>query len=415
MKDQEIYETFKDKDNSKVLLTPLAKKIELIKERLRFASLYEVLKTLYESFEIYDHIPKITNYYANAHKAEMLLDFARQMDALSFSLKDLVEYFTNLTDFELDIDYRDNDSQENSVTLINIHQSKGLEYNIVYYPLLFKQFIKKQYDGGFFVSKHYGLIFPDDNSLLKSLHVYHEKKEETEEKIRLLYVALTRAKQKIILISGKKNNAKVSIQLPHNSSCLSDIYSLSGITNNYFEDYLLFDEDIKLIKEEKAQKEVKPLELKEVNVPSSIIKKQKASKESGEVDEDLLLFGTQVHAVLEGLDFTHKENNQVEPRFKKIVNNVLSCPLFAGVTNEMVKPEFKYYDETNNVTGIIDCLVDKPDEILIIDYKLKNIDDSEYENQLKTYYSYISKVSNKPIKMYLLAALTGELKEVKND
>ena len=74
-----------------------------------------------------------------------------------------------------------------------------------------------------------------------------------------------------------------------------------------------------------------------------------------------------------------------------------------------------YYDETNNVTGIIDCLVDKPDEILIIDYKLKNIDDSEYENQLKTYYSYISKVSNKPIKMYLLAAITGELKEVKND
>ena len=416
MKDQEIYDLFKDKEQNKVLLSPLAQKIELIKEKLRFASLYEILKTLYEEFHIYDHICKITNYYANAHKAEILLDFARQMDALGLSIKDLVEYFDNLSAFDLDIDYRDNDSQENSVTLINIHQSKGLEYNIVYYPLLYKEFMKRQYYENFFVSKKYGLIFPDDHNLLKSLHVYQEKQEETEEKIRLLYVALTRAKQKIILIIGKKDRKNPLIQLPHNSSSLAEIYDLSDIGNKYVKEFPFDEIELSLNKaEEKEEKKIVPISLKSISISSNLIKKEKASKESAKADEDLLNFGTEVHAILEGLDFTSKDTSKIaNPRFKKIADNVLKSPVFKDVTREMVKPEFRYYDEVNNVTGVIDCLVDKPSEILIVDYKLKNIADEEYEKQLRTYYKYIASISDKPIKMYLLAALTGELKEVKN-
>lgn len=416
MSDQEIYKTYKDIKDSEVLLNTFAQKIELFKEKCRFASLYEILKTLYEEFDLYGSLCKITNYYPNVHKAEVLLDYAKQMDALGLSLKDLVDYFDNLANYELDIDYRDNDSQDNSVTLINIHQSKGLEYNVVYYPLLCRNFISKQYDGDFFVSKKYGLIFPDNKALLKGLHIHQEKKEEIEEKIRLLYVALTRAKQKIVLIIGNKNASKPKFKLPYESKSLADIYRLSDIGDKYLKEFNLSEKEISLDKIEENVGEVKPIEVREYILESTLIKKEKASKEIVKVDEDLLLFGTRVHATLEGLDFTNRDLNKYQdPKLKRIVNNVLSSPLLKGVSNEMVKPEFKYYDEINNVTGIVDCLVEKETELLIIDYKLKNIDDEEYEKQLRTYYKYFSTITKKPIKMYLLAALTGEIKEVKNE
>ena len=416
MKDQELYEVFKDKKENRVLLTPLAQKIELLKEKYRFASLYEILNGLYNKFSIYDHIAKITNYYANAHKAEMLLDYAKQMDALSMSLQELVDYFDNLTNYDLDIDYRDNDSQENSVTLINIHQSKGLEYNIVYYPLLFRSFNIRQFQGDFFVCDKYGLIFPDDHNLLKSLYIQQEKSEEVEEKIRLLYVALTRAKQKIIMILGMKNRIKPAIIMPNYSSCLRDIYLLADTADKYLKEFPLLDKEVSLKKNSEETREIEPISLKSISIESNLVKKEKASKESAEVDEDLLLFGTQVHAILENLDFDKRDTSVYSDyRFKKIASNVFNSPIFKGVTNEMVKPEFAYYDEINNVNGIIDCLIEKDDEILIVDYKLKNIADEEYEKQLKTYYKYVSSVSKKTIKMYLLAALTGECKEVNND
>ena len=417
MSDQDIYLAFKDKDAKKVLLTPLAQKIELIKEKLRFASLYDILKTLYQEFEIYDHICKITNYYANAHKAEILLDYAKQMDKLALSLQDFVDYFDNLSNFDLDIDYRDNDNQENSVTLINIHQSKGLEYNIVYYPLLNKMFSRNSLQGELFVSKEYGLIFPG-HSLLKQFHVEYEKEQEIAEKIRLLYVALTRAKQKIILLIGEKHLLRSKLKMPFDYMKLSEIYAIAGISGNRI---LLVNrnddktrEDPVLKKQVNQNISIKAIELKSISIPYIALKKEKASKEVSAVDEDLLIFGTQVHAILEGLDFSNRENNKYNnPSFRKIVDNVLSSPLLKGVTNEMVKAEFAFFDQENNVNGVIDCLVEKDNEILIIDYKLKNIADEEYEKQLRTYYKYISSISDKPIKMYLLAALTGEIKEVK--
>ena len=60
-------------------------------------------------------------------------------------------------------------------------------------------------------------------------------------------------------------------------------------------------------------------------------------------------------------------------------------------------------------------MIIKDNEIDIIDFKLKNIAEEDYDKQLKTYKAYISSISDKPIKMYLLAALTGEVREAKDE
>ena len=414
--DQDLYETFKNEDYSKVLVTPLGQKIELIKEKLRFASLEEVMNVLYKEFKLYDKVIKIGNYYANVHKAESLLKYASQMDSLGMSLTDLVDYFDNLSNYELDIEYRDSDSQENSVTLINIHQSKGLEYNVIYYPRLNRQFNLSSYQEKFAVSKKYGLLFPVDHLITSELNNYLGRSADLEEKIRLLYVALTRAKQKIILLFGHKITNSITYNMPYKSDSFLKIYDLAGLGNKYVKKYELGDTPLTLKLKEEKKCEPLTIDIKKINALSEVKEKKKASKEVIKVDESLLRFGTEVHALLEGLDLSKKDTSYIkDSRFRRIANNIINSDLFKGVTNEQVRHEFSYYDKENNVNGVIDCLIIKDDEIDIIDFKLKNIAEEDYDKQLKTYKAYISSISDKPIKMYLLAALTGEVREVKDE
>lgn len=414
--DQKLYETFANIDYSKVLITPLGQKIELLKEKLHFASLEEIMTTLFKEFKLYDNVIKIGNYYANVHKAESLLKYATQMDLLGMSLADLVEYFDNLSNYELDIDYRDSDSQEDSVTLINIHQSKGLEYNVIYYPRLNRQFNLSSYQEKYNVSKKYGLLLPIKNLIPVELNNYLERSADLEEKIRLLYVALTRAKQKIILLFGHKITNSVSYKMPYKSDSFLKIYELASLENKYVEEYKLSDKPLTLkLKEEKTYSPL-DIQIHKISAFSEINEKKKASKEVVKVDESLLQFGNDVHALLEGLDFSNKDTSYIKDyKFRKIANNVINSELFKGIKNEQVRHEFSYYDKKNNVNGVIDCLIIKENEIDIIDFKLKNIAEEDYDKQLKTYKAYISSISNKQIKMYLLAALTGEIREVKDE
>ena len=414
--DQTLYEVFSNDEFSKVLVTPLGQKIELIKERLRFASLEEVMNTLFKEFSIYDKIIKIGNYYANVHKAESLLKYASQMDALGMDLSDLVNYFDNLSNFDLDIEYRDTDSQENSVTLINIHQSKGLEYNIIYYPRLNKQFNLKSFKEKFNISKKYGMLFPIKNLIANNLNYYLNRSADFQEKIRLLYVAFTRAKQKIILYLGEKESNSISYTLPVEADNFLKIYNLAGLGNKYLKEYSLGEEILPLNKKIEEAKDPLKLEIKSIKVESEVKEKKHASKEVVKVDESLLRFGTEAHALLEGLDLSKKDTSYIKDyRYRKIANNIINSELFKGVNNEQVRHEFAYYDKENNVNGVIDCLIIKNNEIDIVDFKLKNIAEEDYDKQLRTYKAYISSISDKPIKMYLLAALTGEVREVKDE
>ncbi len=57
-------------------------------------------------------------------------------------------------------------------------------------------------------------------------------------------------------------------------------------------------------------------------------------------------------------------------------------------------------------------MLEYDNKIIIIDYKLKNIEDDAYIKQLKVYYDYVSSISNKEIKLYLYSILDEKLKEI---
>jgi exodeoxyribonuclease V beta subunit len=90
------------------------------------------------------------------------------------------------------------ESDEKAVRIVTVHKSKGLEYPIVFCP-----FIWSDAESG----KDKSVIFHENGQLtldLEELEVHRETqhRESLAEKMRLLYVALTRAKHRCYLIWG---------------------------------------------------------------------------------------------------------------------------------------------------------------------------------------------------------------------
>jgi len=104
------------------------------------------------------------------------------------------------------------ESDENAVNLVTIHKSKGLEYPIVFCPFSWDGIRSKKEKDPFFFhdpQNRMQLIF-DLGSEDQASHRAIAEKEELAENLRLLYVALTRAKCRAYLVWGRFKGAETS-------------------------------------------------------------------------------------------------------------------------------------------------------------------------------------------------------------
>ncbi len=104
------------------------------------------------------------------------------------------------------------ESDENAVKLITIHKSKGLEYPVVFCPFTWESSkIKNQAELiSFHDSSSRMKLTLDFGSEKQSDHLRSAEKEILSENLRLLYVALTRAKDICYLVWGRFANAESS-------------------------------------------------------------------------------------------------------------------------------------------------------------------------------------------------------------
>lgn len=410
--DQEIYDIVKNKS---YLTVDFIQKIMLIQERLRYLSLHEALKELYQMFDIYDKIITLGEFSMNAHKADYFLSRAMEMDNMGYSLKDLVDYFDDVDNYEIEIEFEDKVKIDDSVTLITIHKSKGLEYPICYFPALTDKFNRLDKSGEYFVTKDYGIIFPKSEkseltSIAKYLHSEHFIQDDFEEKLRLYYVALTRAREKIILLSPKVEEEELVNLVKSDSfykfNLYFKLYEKYGVDKE-----LIFNELNQIVEEDDEELTIHKDHLE---MEYDIIESKRASKKSHDDADDVKLqFGIKIHYYLEIVNFDTKDTSFIKNKWEKEkIDYVINLDIFKGVKDENILREYEFYDDVNAVHGIIDCLIIKDDEIDIIDFKLKKISDEAYDRQLHTYGDYIKTITNKKINMYLLSVIEGEIREV---
>jgi ATP-dependent exoDNAse (exonuclease V) beta subunit len=76
--------------------------------------------------------------------------------------------------------------------------------------------------------------------------------------------------------------------------------------------------------------------------------------------------------------------------------------------------EFVDVQENEMLHGVIDLLIDEGESYTIIDYKLKGIDDSAYDEQLNGYRHSIEKKTQKKVRCYLYSLFEEEYREVKD-
>ena len=94
----------------------------------------------------------------------------------------------------------------------------------------------------------------------------------------------------------------------------------------------------------------------------------------------------------------------------KKIRNFIESPLLKEIKNARIFKEHEF--EFNENRGIIDLMLVYDDHLDIIDYKTKNIDDSEYDKQLKVYYDFVKTIYSRKINLYLYSILDSTYRKI---
>ena len=152
---------------------------------------------------------------ARAANVRLLLDLARQYDPYQRQgLYRFLQFVDAQQEAEVDLEPAAGRS-EDAVRLMSIHKSKGLEFPVVVVAWLGGQFNFRDLHGDILLHEKYGLcprvIPPEASQSYPSLPFWlarqDERREWLGEELRLLYVAMTRARDTLILTGtapGKK-------------------------------------------------------------------------------------------------------------------------------------------------------------------------------------------------------------------
>ena len=400
--------------NNNYFESDLFKKCSKIAKKLDNLSNKTLVEEIVNEFDFYEKGITIGSIDKLILRIDYLTSLAENLSSIGKSILEFNEYLNDLVVSNVDITLSSSVNASNSVKLMNIHKSKGLEFAICYFAGFDKSFNKQDINKLFNFDYNYGLILPfyDDGvgtTILKSLYKDNYLIEDISERIRLFYVALTRAKEKMIMVIPNKEEIINSKEDYY--SFLSFINSIKFALKDNIKHIKKVDltKNYNFIKEKDLFKNDvnSHLTVNEISVQNDIAKHSNVSKKVVNLltkNEVLTMeYGTKIHEIFEYENFDEPKNKYV----KNLVNKI-------NLTNAKIYKEYEFTDIIDNVeyTGIIDLMIEYKDKIIIIDYKLSNIDDINYGKQLSIYKKYIENKTSKNVETYLYSILTDELKQI---
>ncbi len=431
-----LYELDEQKIYDYIVNEKTCKEIEEIESKIKniksknFYNLELLLEEIFDEFNFFDKVVELESVVGLNQRLIKLKQIARSYTQEGKNIKDLIEYLEYSLEEKTKLEVEIEKPEIDTVKVMTIHKSKGLEFNIIYLSS-FDTNIFKSSTSRINLNNKYSLILPKienyqkENSFLKYLATIEIQNKEINESIRLLYVAMTRAKEKIIFLNDiDKESSKSNINSLETIKKFRDLVYLSN--NKKVFKYI---EDINYEKSKEIKTSIPnnlDIEFKSVKLEKKVIKKQKFSKDINNLitpdQRKNIDLGIYFHECLELINISRlKDKKYVDQIIKSLDNDILKEIIISlskqdfvkNIVNYWTEYEFYYEDDQVSVNGIIDLLIETEDFVYIIDYKLSNIEAKEYEEQLKNYKKCMEQYFNKEIKCYLYSLLNKNIKEVK--
>ncbi len=428
-----------DEEILNILTTKEYNRLSLMEPVLKMASHLEemtiqtLLEAILKEFPFDEKMITVGNVAARIYRMEYLLNLARSLEEQGLTVYDLDTYLEDVLKQNIDIKYNIHETEGNSCKIMTIHKSKGLEFPICYYAGLYAKFNLQEVKDRFSYDAKEGFIVPYfkegiGDTFVKSLVKEDYIEQEISEKIRLFYVALTRAKEKMILVlpeekeEDREDTSLIdwSVRLKYRS--FADILkSLSKTLTPYTKTISLDEIPLTTKYLETSSKEEKKLSFTEpdnliekpIDYFVESIEKTTFSKKENDLyskeEMEQIELGKKFHAILEYVDL--KNPDSTLPNF--YLDKIKPLSNWEKVQKaKEIYHEYEFYDTEKEQHGIIDLLLILEDETIIVDYKLKYTNDSKYRDQVKGYQAYIEQKIPGKVRTYLYSILTSELKEI---
>ncbi len=183
------------------------KEINAIRNKLSYSTISEILDYVINKYDLKSYYYALPDGVDRITNIEVFLELVKN-DMFNFNLNKCLEFLESLTkkdDFTVSTK-----STDNSIKILTMHKSKGLEYPCVILCNMGKSFNLSARRADMVISEKLGigLNYKDTNlrveysTIQKRANVLHKVSEELNEQIRLLYVALTRAKNYLTIVGS---------------------------------------------------------------------------------------------------------------------------------------------------------------------------------------------------------------------
>lgn len=169
----------------------------------------ELIWSIYEKTHLLEIVTGLPNGQQRRVNLESLYERATSYESAGFKgLYQFISFIERMRKNQKDLAQPLlSDKADNAVKLMTIHASKGLEFPVVFVMGLGHKYQTRDLSGNFTIGKDsLGLTVKEKDyridSLVKSVVDVEKRQQMLEEEARILYVGLTRAQQKLILVAS---------------------------------------------------------------------------------------------------------------------------------------------------------------------------------------------------------------------
>ena len=183
--------------------------LEMWRKEQEYLSLDELIWKIYNDTGYYNYVGLMTNGELRQANLKMLFEIAKQCESISFKgLFNFINYMEKIKTSSKDMDSaKIIGENDNVIRIMSIHKSKGLEFPIVFLSGVGKQFNMQDLNNKILLHPDMGIGVKyidydkqiEYDTLSKQAMRNQIMIETLSEEMRVLYVALTRAKEKLII------------------------------------------------------------------------------------------------------------------------------------------------------------------------------------------------------------------------